>query len=69
MLPALVPEMSYVGLEVADRQAAGWAWESLVGGDCGGGESQRKKNALLDHCGQDTLGMVRLVEKLHDASV
>ena len=68
VLPALVPEMSYAGLEVADGQAAGLAWESLVGGDCGEGESQRKKKALLDYCGQDTLGMVRLVEKLHHAS-
>jgi len=61
VLPALVPEMSYVGLEVADGQAVGLAWESLIGGE---GESQRKKKALLDYCGQDTLGMVRLVEKL-----
>jgi predicted RecB family nuclease len=43
VLPALVPEMSYAGLEVADGQAAGLAWESLVGGDCGEGESQPKK--------------------------
>ena len=69
VLPALVPEMSYAGLEVADGQAAGLVWESLIGGDCGEGESQRKKKALLDYCGQDTLGMVRLVEKLHHASV
>ena len=29
VLPALVPEMSYAGLEVADGQAAGLAWQSL----------------------------------------
>ena len=33
VLPALVPEMSYEGMEVADGQAAGLAWESLIGGD------------------------------------
>ena len=68
VLPALVPEMTYDGMEVADGQAAGRAWESLVGNDCGEGESQRKKGALLDYCGQDTLGMVRLVETLQNVS-
>jgi hypothetical protein len=33
-LPALVPELTYEGMEVADGQAAGIAWESLIGGDC-----------------------------------
>ncbi len=69
VLPALVPEMTYEGMEVADGQAAGLAWESLISGDCGEGENQRKRKALLDYyCGQDTLGMVRLVEKLEHAS-
>ena len=30
VLPALVPEMTYEGMEVADGQAAGLAWESLI---------------------------------------
>jgi predicted RecB family nuclease len=64
VLPALVPEMPYAGLEVADGQAAGLAWESLIGGECSGAERQRKQKALLDYCGQDTLGMVRLLERL-----
>ena len=68
VLPALVPEMPYAGLEVADGQAAGLAWESLIGGECSGAERQRKQKALLDYCGQDTLGMVRLVEKLQRVS-
>ena len=68
MLPALVPEMTYEGMEVADGQAAGLAWESLIGGDWSEAERQRKRKALLDYCGQDTLGMVRLVEKLQRVS-
>jgi predicted RecB family nuclease len=64
VLPALVPEMSYAGLEVADGQAAGLAWESLISGDCSEAERQRKRKALLDYCGQDTLGMVKLLESL-----
>jgi predicted RecB family nuclease len=64
VLPALVPEMKYEGMEVGDGQAAGLVWESLICGDCGEAERQRKRKALLDYCGQDTLGMVRLVETL-----
>jgi predicted RecB family nuclease len=68
VLPALVPEMTYDGMEVADGQDAGLAWESLISGDCSEAERQRKRKALLDYCGQDTLGMVRLVEILQRAA-
>ena len=68
VLPALVPEMSYAGLEVADGQAAGLAWESLVRGELDGGEREKIRKALLDYCGQDTLAMVRLVESLRQIS-
>jgi hypothetical protein len=68
VLPALVPEMTYEGMEVADGQAAGLAWESLIGSGCSEAERQRKQKALLDYCGQDTLGMVKLVEKLQRVS-
>src|SRR5208337_5147254 len=68
VLPALVPNMTYEGMEVADGQAAGLAWESLISGNCGEAERQRKRKALLDYCGQDTLAMVRLVDKLRSAS-
>ena len=63
VLPALVPEMTYEGMEVANGQAAGLAWESLRGSlDCG--EREKIKKALLDYCGQDTLALVRVLEKL-----
>jgi hypothetical protein len=64
VLPALVPEMTYEGMEVADGQAAGLVWESLIRGDCDENEREQKRRALLGYCTQDTLGMVRLVEKL-----
>ena len=35
VLPALVPDMTYEGMEVADGTDAGRAWESLIGGDWG----------------------------------
>ena len=64
VLPALVPEMTYNGMEVADGQAAGLAWESMVCGGLDGDERDRIRRALLDYCSQDTLAMVLLVESL-----
>jgi predicted RecB family nuclease len=64
VLPALVPDMTYDGMVVADGQSAGLAWESLVRGSIDASERDRIRKALLDYCGQDTLAMVRLLEKL-----
>ena len=69
VLPALVPEMTYEGMEVADGQTAGLVWESLMRGGLDWGERARIRKALLDYCGQDTLGMVRLIEKLQDVAM
>jgi predicted RecB family nuclease len=68
VLPALVPEMTYDGMQVANGQEAGLAWESLVSGGLDCSERERIRTALLDYCGQDTLAMVRLVETLRIAS-
>ena len=64
VLPALVPEMTYDGMEVADGQAAGLAWESLVRGSLKQDDRDTIRKMLFDYCGQDTLGLVRLVEVL-----
>jgi predicted RecB family nuclease len=64
VLPALVPDMTYEGMQVANGQGAGLAWESLVRGSIDASERDRIRKALLDYCGQDTLAMVRLLEKL-----
>jgi predicted RecB family nuclease len=63
VLPALVPEMTYAGMEVADGVDAGLAWETMIRTP-DVVERERLKKALLDYCGQDTLAMVRLVERL-----
>ena len=67
VLPALVPDMTYDGMEVPDGQTAGLAWESMIRGDSSESERQAKRKALLDYCGQDTLAMVKLLEKLQTA--
>jgi predicted RecB family nuclease len=68
VLPALVPEMSYQGMEVADGQAAGLAWQAMIGTDCSEAEREAKRKALLDYCGQDTLALVRLLEMLRSVA-
>ena len=64
VLPALVPEMTYEGMEVANGTEAGVAWESLVRGGLDQAEREKTRKALLEYCGQDTLAMVRLLEQL-----
>jgi predicted RecB family nuclease len=64
VLPALVPDMTYEGMEVADGQSAGLAWESLVRGSLDCSERDRIRKALLNYCGQDTLALLRLHEVL-----
>jgi hypothetical protein len=68
VLPALVPEITYKNMAVADGQQAGLAWESLVRGNLDQVEREKTRKALLEYCGQDTLALVKLVEKLRIAS-
>ena len=63
VLPALVPELSYDELEINEGGLASVAYESL--------HTQTDlmfiaeiKQQLLEYCKMDTLGMVRLLEKL-----
>jgi hypothetical protein len=64
VLPALVPDMTYEGMEVGDGRQAGVAWESLVRGNLDQVERERTRKALLDYCRLDTLALVRLIERL-----
>jgi len=65
VLPALVQEMSYAGLEIADGMAAMQAYLemcALVSGE----ELERLRAAMLEYCRLDTLAMVRILEVLYD---
>jgi predicted RecB family nuclease len=64
VLPALVPEMTYESMPVANGQDAGLAWEALIRGGLDQTERDWIKKALLDYCGQDTLALVKLLDKL-----
>ena len=64
VLPALVPQMSYAGMRVANGQDAGLAWQSLIRGGLDQVERDKIKKALLEYCGQDTLALVKVLENL-----
>jgi hypothetical protein len=65
VLPVLVAEMTYEGLEIRDGAMASeayFAMEEITDP----GELSRLRAALRKYCGQDTLGLVRLVEKMRE---
>ena len=64
VLPVLVPELSYEGLEIADGDAALVTFALMAQGMMDIGEIERKRAALLEYCKMDTLAMVRLHEVL-----
>ena len=63
VLPVLVPGMTYEGLEISDGAMASeayFAMETIADP----AELSRLRKALLEYCNQDTLGLVRLLEKM-----
>lgn len=68
VLPALVPEMTYEGMTVADGVDAGRAWESLIRAGGNPEERNRLRSALLVYCEQDTFALLRLLDKLRLAT-
>ena len=68
VLPALVTEMTYEDLEVANGQNAALAWGALVRGGLDRKQCDRIRKALLDYCGQDTLALVKIVAMLRSIS-
>jgi predicted RecB family nuclease len=69
VLPALVPDMTYDGMEVAHGGEAGLAWEQMIRGELDPAERRRLKTALLAYCRQDTLAMVKILERLRAVSL
>ena len=67
VLPALVPELSYQGMEIGDGQAAMDAYHQMCVLE-NGEELERLRRMMLAYCRMDTLGMVRILEKLETFS-
>lgn len=64
VLPVLVPDMSYEGLEIGEGGAASLAYVKLTDPKLPKKEREQIRKNLLEYCGQDTLAMVKLVEVL-----
>lgn len=63
VLPALVPDLSYSGLEIQEGGSASLTYESLY--DDPDSESiAKKRDDLLKYCELDTMSMVRILELL-----
>jgi hypothetical protein len=65
--PALAPDLSYEGLEIADGLAASLAFERLTSG-AQAAEADRLQTALEVYCERDTLAMVRVLQAIWRAA-
>ena len=65
VLPALVPDLSYEDLTIANGGDASAAFFNLRE-ETDAEKIKATRDALLAYCGLDTLGMVRILEKLYD---
>jgi hypothetical protein len=64
VLPALVPSLSYAGLEVADGDTAITRFARMARGEIVGDDVSITRKQLLEYCKLDTLAMVKLHEAL-----
>lgn len=64
VLPAWCPDMSYDGLGISDGQTASVRYLKAVRGLADPAEAQRVFADLIEYCGQDTLAMVRLLDRM-----
>jgi hypothetical protein len=65
VLPALAPGSSYEGMDISDGGMASLSYMRM----CEIEDADERKSlrlALLEYCKLDTLGMVKIVEKLRD---
>ena len=65
VLPALVPELKYEGMEISNGGMASSAWLSLWELE-DSREIKAIRNALFEYCKLDTFGMVKILEKLRE---
>ena len=66
VLPTLVPDLSYEGMEISDGLAASFSFEDMFQGTVVGDAAEIVRENLIDYCRLDTLAMVRIVEQLRE---
>ena len=64
VMPALVPDMTYHGMEIANGNEAGLVWGQMIRDKFRPTERKQWRAALLAYCRQDTLAMVKILERL-----
>lgn len=64
VLPALVPDLSYDGLEIAHGDLAALRYVGCITGTTIGPEREQVMSDLRAYCGTDTLAMVRLLDAI-----
>ncbi len=68
VLPALVPDVDYSGLTIRDGAMASGAYQAMWE-NRDPAQLARLRKALLEYCRQDTIGLVRLVEKMRSGEL
>lgn len=64
VLPVLVPEFSYKGMDIQGGDVAAIRWYDAVAGKTPADQAKKTFSALLEYCRLDTLAMVKIYEKL-----
>ena len=64
VLPTLVPELSYDGMEISDGLAAASSFGDMYEGRVVGSAAEIVRDDLRDYCRLDTLAMLKIVGKL-----
>ena len=65
VLPALLPDLSYEGMDIADGSSASVVFDKLRKKEFTESEAEKEKTALLEYCKLDTLAMVELLNYLN----
>jgi hypothetical protein len=68
LLPAMVPGMTYEGMAIGNGAVAQLAYMDMMNGKTDRAAIEKTRQALLVYCGQDTLAMVKILEKLYAAA-
>lgn len=64
VLPVLIPEFSYKGLDIGGGDIAAIRWYEAIAGKVSPQQAEKTFKALLEYCQLDTLAMVKIYEKL-----
>ena len=68
-LPALVPDMSYDGMAIAEGDSAMAHFTFMAWGKYDSKKMEKTRKDLLEYCKMDTLAMVKLHERLVEYAV